>query len=97
MNPLPHPVGEKVVCVDAEFLAAVFSHYAVSPRLHEVYTVSELFWAEGPEGPVELCVELTELPQSAGPKVGLPLRKFRLLTDVKTLRSWQRRSAQAAP
>jgi hypothetical protein len=95
MNPLPHPVGEKVVCVDAEFSAAIFSQYAAAPRLHEVYTVSGMFWSERAGVPDELCVRLTELPPVAGPGIGFPLRKFRLLEDVKILWARERGAARA--
>lgn len=90
---LPHPVGEKVVCIHGHFPAAVFEVFDRVPEENQVYTVSEIFWApeHGTNRPM-LSVRLTELPPINAACGGFSLWRFRLLGDIKTLR---RREAQA--
>lgn len=97
MNPLSHPVGQKVVCVHADFPTAVFEAFDRVPQKDQVYTVSEIFWGqEHGTGRSVLSVRLTELPPIRAGWGGFSLWRFRLLEDVKELRRRQRR-AEAQP
>jgi hypothetical protein len=98
MNPLCHPVGQKVVCIDANFPSAVFEAFDQVPRQDEVYTVSEMFWGvEHGTQRLVLSLRLTELPPIQRGWGGFSLRRFRLLEDVKILRRREREGAGLFP
>ena len=91
MNPLPHPVGQKVVCVDDNFHLAVFEFYRRIPVKNGVYTISKVTWAgQYVTGHQGLSFYLTELPP-IGLGASFSAYHFRLLEDEKIVRSRQRR------
>ncbi|MFZ4594229.1 MAG: hypothetical protein ACOYOF_08230 [Verrucomicrobiaceae bacterium] len=56
-------VGQKVICVHAEFPSAVFERYDHIPQENHVYTVSEVFWCrEYVTNRVGPSIRLTEVP-----------------------------------
>lgn len=98
MNPLPFPVGHKVICIDAKFRPSVFADFKDIPEEGKVYTIEELFWGnELITGDVSLGVRLTELPPIVPKNGGFCLWRFRLLEDEKTLRHRQRKAQSAKP
>lgn len=91
MNALPHPVGQKVVCLHAHFPAAAFEAFDRVPEQDGVYTVSEIFWGkEHGTGRPTLSLRLTELPPVRPGWGGFSLWRFRLLEDEKELRRRER-------
>lgn len=98
MNPLPFPVGHKVICIDAKFRASVFDDFKAIPEEGKIYTIEELFWGNDLiNGEASLGVRLTELPPIVPHYGGFCLWRFRLLEDEKTLRHRQRKAQLAKP
>lgn len=99
MNPLPHPVGQKVICIHAHFPEAAQEAFDRLPEQDGVYTVSEIFWAqEHGTGRPMLSIRLTELPPLRKGWGGFSLWRFRLLEDEKELRRRERvRQKEPAP
>lgn len=94
MTSLPHPIGQKVVCVRADFSRTVFEWFDRVPVADGVYTISEIFWAnEYGTGNRVLSVRLTELPPILPAWGGFSLWRFRLLADEKIRRNRARRKA----
>ncbi|MES2507863.1 MAG: hypothetical protein V4599_14250 [Verrucomicrobiota bacterium] len=91
MNALPHPVGQKVVCIHAHFPQAALEAFDRLPQQDGVYTIREVFWANehGTERPM-LSVRLTELPPIRQGWGGFSLWRFRLLEDEKEVRRRER-------
>ena len=95
MNPLPHPIGQKVVCINDHFVPAVFEEFDQIPREGQVYTISHLFWGrEHGTGEWMLSVRLTEIPPLQAGWGGFSLWRFRLLEDIKILRRREREIAE---
>lgn len=81
-------VGQKVICVHADFPSAVFERYDHIPLENHVYTVSEFFWCrEYVTNRVGPSIRLTELPPLAPGKSAFSSWRFRALVDEKALRS----------
>lgn len=94
MNPLPHPIGQKVVCVHGHFPSATYEAFDRVPEEGGVYTVNDLFWAqEHATGRMILSIRLTELPPVKEGWGGFSLWRFRLLEDEKIIRRRAREKA----
>ena len=84
MIAIPPVVGRKVVCVFADFSAAVYQSFREVPEEGKVYTVSESFVGQeyGSGRPVH-CVRLTELPPLTPGRAGFCYWRFRPLEEEK--------------
>jgi hypothetical protein len=91
MNPLPNPIGRKVVCVEDDFHPHVFTHYRRIPVKDGVYTISEITWSRHYETRENcLCFNFTEIPWLPPGNAGFAAYHFRFLEDEKIARSQSR-------
>lgn len=92
MNPLPNPVGRKVVCVEDDFHPHVFTHYRRIPVKDGVYTISKIEWFRHYETrELCLCFNFTEIPWFPPGNAGFAAYHFRFLEDEKIVRSQSRK------
>lgn len=88
MSTLSSIVGQKVVCIFANFPDAVYDHFDQVPVENRVYVVGEIYW--GPEHVTQRLipsVRLIGFPPIARKQSGFGLWRFRLLAEEKILRS----------
>jgi hypothetical protein len=84
MNPLPWPIGQKVVCVDDTFHPHVFEFFDRVPVKGRVYTITELVHARQYEtGVLSVGVRLTELPSILAGWGSFAMWHFRMLEEMK--------------
>ena len=92
MNPLPNPIGRKVVCVEDDFHPHVFTHYRRIPVKDGVYTISKIEWCRHYETREHcLSFKFTELPCHPPGNAGFAAYHFRFLEDEKIVRSQRRK------
>ena len=92
MNPLPNPIGRKVVCVEDDFHPHVFTHYRRIPVKDGVYTISKIEWFRHYETrELCLCFNFTEIPWLPPGNAGFAAYHFRFLEDEKIVRSQRRK------
>lgn len=88
---LHFPIGEKVICLHADFPAEAAQHFPQLPVENGIYTISHIQWSpEHVTGRIALGICLTELPRLPESAACLSWWRFRLLSDEKILRARQR-------
>lgn len=98
MNPLPFPVGQKVICINGTFAETVFEDFRRVPEEGKVYTIHEVLWGfDLLNRETALGVRLTEFPPIVPGWGGFCLWRFRLLEDEKILRQRQRKAQVTQP